>query len=54
MKIEEVPIRTRYFEGASSIRLWPSIIYVLGILRVMLRYYLHVKGIFKNKKLEPA
>ena len=51
-KIEEVPIRTRYFEEASSIRLWPSILYGLGILRVMIRYILHAKGILKNKSLE--
>ena len=51
-KIEEVSIRTRYFEEASSIRLWPSILYGLGILRVMIRYILHAKGILKNKSLE--
>lgn len=53
-KIEEVPIRTRYFEEASSIRLWPSIIYGLGIIRVMFSYALHVKGIIKSRSLEPA
>ncbi len=53
-KIEEVPIRTRYFEEASSIRLWPSIVYGLGILRVMLSYSLHAKGWKRNKKLLPA
>ena len=53
-KIEEVPIRTRYFEEASSIRLWPSIVYGLGIIRVMLSYVLHTKGILRNKSLEPV
>ena len=53
-KIEEVPIRTRYFEEASSIKLWPSIVYGLGIIRVMLRYVLHTKGILRNKSLEPV
>ncbi len=52
-KIEEVPIRTRYFEEASSIRLWPSIVYGCGILRVMMEYALHSAGWIKNKKYEP-
>ena len=52
-KIEEVPIRTRYFEEASSIRLWPSIVYGFGIIRVMLGYLFHVKGILRNKSLDP-
>ncbi len=54
LKIEEVPIRTRYFEEASSIKLWPSILYGLGIIRVMLEYVLYSKGWFKNKKFDPA
>ncbi|OGW91349.1 MAG: glycosyl transferase family 2 [Omnitrophica bacterium RIFCSPHIGHO2_02_FULL_63_14] len=51
-KIDEVPIRTRYFEEASSIRLGPSIVYGLGILRVMAGYALHRRGIQRNKKYE--
>jgi SAM-dependent methyltransferase len=54
LRIDEIPIRTRYFEEASSIKLGPSILYGLGILHVMLRYWLHTKGILKNKKLLPA
>ena len=54
LKIDEVPIRTRYFEEASSIQLWPSILYGLGIIRVMGSYYLQERGILKNKKLEPV
>ena len=53
-KISEIPIRTRYFEEASSIKLWPSIIYGLGILVAMLQYALHVNGWWKIKKLEAA
>ena len=30
-KIEEVPIQTRYFDEASSIKLLPAIIYGIGI-----------------------
>jgi len=51
-KIEEIPIRTRYFEEASSIKLWPSILYGLGIIRVILSYFLHSHGWIKNEKLE--
>lgn len=51
-KIEEIPIRTRYFEGASSIRLWPSILYGLGILWEMLTFLLHRQGILRNKRLD--
>ncbi len=51
-KIEEVPIRTRYFEEASSIRLWPSIVYGCGILRVMLEYVFYSWGWNKNKKYD--
>jgi SAM-dependent methyltransferase len=40
-KIEEIPVRTRYFDEASTITLWPSIIYGLGILKTLLKYYLH-------------
>jgi len=52
-KIEEVPIRTRYFEEASSIKLWPSIVYGLSIIRVMLSYWLHSRGWIKNQAFEP-
>lgn len=51
-KIDEVPIRTRYFEEASSIRLWPSILYGLGIIRTMLAYVLHSRGWLKIRKFE--
>lgn len=53
-KIEEIPIRTRYFEEASTIRLWPSIVYGLGIVWVMFSFFLHDRGILRNKKFEPA
>ncbi len=52
-KIEEIPIRTRYFEEASSIGFWPSVGYGLGIVKVMLAYFLYKKGILRYKALEP-
>lgn len=44
MKFEEVPIRTRYFDEASSIKLWPSIVYGLNILKTLFKFILHKKG----------
>ena len=52
-KITEVPIRTRYFEEASSIRLWPSILYGLGIVRTMGDYLAFSKGWKRPKKFGP-
>lgn len=49
-KIEEVPIRTRYFDEASSIKFWPSILYGLGILNTLLKYILHENDIIKFKQ----
>ena len=40
-KIEEIPIKTRYFDEASTISFWPSVIYGLGILRTLAKYLLH-------------
>ena len=41
MKFEEVPIRTRYFDEASSIKLWPSIVYGLNILKTLFKFILY-------------
>jgi hypothetical protein len=51
-KIEEVPIQTRYFDEASSIKLIPGILYGLGIIWTMIKYILHAKGIYKYKQFE--
>ncbi|MBF0503489.1 MAG: methyltransferase domain-containing protein [Candidatus Omnitrophica bacterium] len=45
MKIEEVPIRTRYFDEASSIKLWPSILYGLNILKTLFKFVLYKSGV---------
>ncbi len=52
MRIEEVPIRTRYFDEASTIKLWPSILYGLGILKVLIKYILHTKEIFRFRQFK--
>ena len=49
-KIDEVPIRTRYFPEASVVRFWQGVGYGLGILKTMLKYILHKKGIIKFKQ----
>lgn len=49
----EVPIVTRYFPEASSINFRRSIIYGLGILKVLFQFYLHNKNICSFRKFEP-
>ncbi|MFH1754040.1 MAG: glycosyltransferase family 2 protein [Candidatus Omnitrophota bacterium] len=51
-KIEEIPIQTRYFDEASSIKLLPSILYGFGIIWTMIKFALHSKGIYKFKQFE--
>lgn len=46
-KIEEIPIKTRYFDEASTIGFFRSCLYGLGILKTLLKYILHTKGIVK-------
>ena len=45
MRIREIPIETRYFPEASRIGFWRSIIYGLSILKTLIKYKLHIKGI---------
>jgi len=45
MGIREIPIETRYFPEASRIGPWRSIIYGLSILKTLIKYKLHIKGI---------
>lgn len=40
-RITEIPIRTRYFDEASSIRRWPAFVYGLKILSVLILFGLH-------------
>jgi len=52
MRFEEVPIRTRYFDEASSIKFLPCVFYGLGILKTLLKYTLHTKGIIRFKQFD--
>ena len=44
MRIAEIPIATRYFPEASMIGFGRSVLYGLGILRLLVRYLLHGWG----------
>ena len=52
LKIVEVPIRTRYFDEASTIRFLTSVIYGLGIFKTLLKYILHSKGVILFRQFE--
>lgn len=41
LKIEEIPIKTRYFDEASTIRFLPGVVYGLGILATLAKYTVH-------------
>jgi glycosyltransferase involved in cell wall biosynthesis len=47
-RIREVPIPTRYFPEASSASFVASVVYGLGILKLMLKFTLHRWGIWKR------
>lgn len=51
-KIEEIPIKTRYFDEASTIGFWPSVIYGFGILRTLLKYLLHRYTFIKFRQFQ--
>ncbi len=50
-EIAEVTCPTKYFPEASSIKLYNSMVYGLGVLNVAFRYFLHKMGIWKYKIL---
>ncbi|HWN43755.1 MAG TPA: glycosyltransferase family 2 protein [Thermoanaerobaculia bacterium] len=49
MRIREIPIATRYFDEASQIGFRRSVRYGFSILRVLLSYKLHKKGIWHSR-----
>ncbi|MDQ6605116.1 MAG: glycosyltransferase family 2 protein [Actinomycetota bacterium] len=52
-RIAEVPARSRYFDDASSIKLWPATVYGLKTLWVAVRLILHRRGIWRSRRLTP-
>lgn len=51
MRIQEIPITTRYFDEASQIGFWRSVRYGLSILAVLADYKLHKKGLRRSLRL---
>jgi glycosyltransferase involved in cell wall biosynthesis len=45
MRIREIPIETRYFSEASQIGLWRSIVYGFSILKTLVKFKMHKKGL---------
>ena len=52
-RIVDVPARTRYFEDASSITLWPATVYGVKTLWAAARLVLHRAGVLRSKKFKP-
>jgi glycosyltransferase involved in cell wall biosynthesis len=52
-RIAEVPARTRYFDDASSIGLWPATVYGLKTLWAGARLVLHRSGVVRSRKYVP-
>jgi glycosyltransferase involved in cell wall biosynthesis len=53
MFFRETPIVTRYFPEASSINFRRSMVYGMGILRVLMGYVLHKAGVWRSPALLP-
>jgi glycosyltransferase involved in cell wall biosynthesis len=53
LTFQEVPITTRYFPEASSINFRRSVVYGLGILKVLCEFWLHRSGLIRFRKFEP-
>lgn len=49
MRIREIPIQTRYFPEASQIGFLRSVVYGLSILKTLVKFKLHKKGIKRFK-----
>jgi glycosyltransferase involved in cell wall biosynthesis len=52
-RIAEVPVRSRYFDDASSIKLKPATIYGLKTLGAAARLVAHRTGIWRSRKFTP-
>lgn len=47
LRIKEIPIATRYFKAASQIGFLRSVVYGLSILKTLVKFKLHKKGIVR-------
>jgi glycosyltransferase involved in cell wall biosynthesis len=48
LRIREIPITTRYFEEASKIGFLRSVVYGLSIIKTLVKFKLHKKGIIRS------
>jgi glycosyltransferase involved in cell wall biosynthesis len=49
LRIMEIPIETRYFQEASQVGFWRSSVYGLSILKMLVKFKLHKKGIVRYR-----
>jgi len=54
LRMKEVPVKSRYFNEASSIGLYHGAIYTAGTLLIVLKYILFKLGIARVKEFEPS
>jgi hypothetical protein len=52
-RIGEVPVRSRYFDDASSVSIGPATVYALKTLWFGGRLLLHRRGVLTSRKLQP-
>jgi hypothetical protein len=52
-RIAEVPVRSRYFDDASSIKLKPATVYGLKTLGAAARLVAHRSGVWRSRKFTP-
>jgi len=50
LKIKEIPIKTRYFPEASQIGFWRSTLYGLAIIKTIIKFKLHVWGLWRQEQ----
>jgi glycosyltransferase involved in cell wall biosynthesis len=50
LRIREIPIKTRYFEEASKIGFLRSAVYGFSIIKTLIKFKLHKKGIIKSEQ----
>ena len=51
-RIAEVPVRSRYFDEASSIKLWPATVYAIKTLLAAARLIAHRAGLWRSRKFQ--
>ncbi len=49
LRIREIPIETRYFQEASQVGFWRSSLYGLSILKMLVKFKLHKKGLVRYR-----